>query len=71
MCIRDRAYAINAQLEPFKALDWKSLIALQSQGKSNQHFALAFSELATQVNKIGSLHISPDLVASLMGNQGS
>lgn len=66
----DKAYAIQAQLEPFKGLDWKSLMALQSQGNGNTHFALAFSELAAQADKIGQLNISPDLVASLMGNHG-
>jgi hypothetical protein len=64
----DKAYSIQAQLEPFKELDWKSLMALQSQGEGNLHFALAFSELAAQASKIGQLNISPDLVASLMGN---
>jgi regulator of protease activity HflC (stomatin/prohibitin superfamily) len=64
----DKAYSIQAQLEPFTELDWKSLMALQSQGEGNLHFALAFSELAAQASKIGQLNISPDLVASLMGN---
>ncbi len=67
----DKSYAIQSYLNPYKDMDWKSLMALQSQGKGNAYFALAFSELATQASKIGQLNISPDLVASLMGNQPS
>ena len=63
-----RAYAIDATLAPFKAADWKTLMALTAGGGDPRSMiALAFRELAENATKIGELNISPDLLRSLIG----
>lgn len=62
-----KAYALTAQLKPYQALDWKTLVAINSQGmKPADNIALAFRELAENAGKIGTLNISPDLLESVM-----
>lgn len=63
-----RAYAIDATLKPFKAADWKTLMAISAGGGDPRStIALAFRELAENATKIGELNISPDLLKSLLG----
>jgi hypothetical protein len=62
-----RAYAIGAQLEPVKGVDWKTLVAV-SGGAADPKLmiALAFRELAENATKIGELNMSPDLLKTLL-----
>lgn len=62
-----RAYAISAQLEPVKNVDWRTLVAV-SAGASDPKMmiALAFRELAENASKIGELNMSPDLLNTLL-----
>jgi hypothetical protein len=68
-----QAYALQATLEPVKALDWKMLSALSGGGGDPRAMiAMAFRELAENAGRIGELNMSPDLLASLLGpNAGS
>jgi regulator of protease activity HflC (stomatin/prohibitin superfamily) len=62
-----RAFAIQATLEPLKAVDWRTLTAL-TQGGSDSRLAIAqaFRELAENASKIGVLNITPDLLDNLV-----
>lgn len=63
-----QADALRAMLEPIKDVDWRTLMAAQSQGlDSRQLIAMAFRDLADQAGKIGNLNISPELLATLLG----
>jgi regulator of protease activity HflC (stomatin/prohibitin superfamily) len=65
-----KQYYLNASLQPFKSLDWKTLMAIRSGGSDAQdNIALAFRELAENAGKIGSLNISPDLLDSMIKSQ--
>jgi regulator of protease activity HflC (stomatin/prohibitin superfamily) len=61
-----RAFALNATLEPLKAVDWKVLAAAMGGGDARQNIGLAFRELAENASRIGQLNISPDLLATLL-----
>ncbi|MFI2743639.1 SPFH domain-containing protein [Zhouia sp. PK063] len=62
-----KEYVLNANLKPYKALDWKTLIAISGHGNdASSHIALAFRELAENADKIGNLNISPDLLDTLI-----
>ena len=62
-----RAYAINATLEPFRGIDWRTLMAIGSTGSDPRvMLALGFRELAENAGKIGQLNITPDLLGSLL-----
>jgi regulator of protease activity HflC (stomatin/prohibitin superfamily) len=67
-----RAEALRATLEPLKSVDWRTLMAASS-GASNPKsiIALAFRDLADNAEKIGSLNISPDLLSSLLKDEGN
>lgn len=62
----DRAYALNAVLEPIQGMDWRLLNMLQSSGGPGNTIAMAFQELATNAQKIGELNISPDFLRTLL-----
>ncbi len=63
-----RAYALEANLKPIRDTDWRVLMAANSaQMDPRTSVALAFREIAENASKIGELHISPDLLNSLMG----
>ena len=63
-----QAYALQATLEPVKALDWKMLSALSGGGGDPRAMiAMAFRELAENAGRIGELNMSPDLLGSLLG----
>jgi len=60
-------YTIEANLEPYKKLDWKTIMALNPSGNSPKlNIALAFRELAENAQNIKNLNISPDLLDSLI-----
>jgi regulator of protease activity HflC (stomatin/prohibitin superfamily) len=63
-----QAYALQATIEPVKALDWKMLSALSGGGGDPRAMiAMAFRELAENAGRIGELNMSPDLLRSLLG----
>lgn len=62
-----RAYALRATLEPLEKADWKTLMAVSSNGGDPRTLiALAFRELAENAQKIGELNMSPDLLKTLL-----
>lgn len=65
-----RAEALQANLEPLKSVDWRTLLAASS-GAANPKsmIALAFRDLADQAGKIGNLNISPDLLTTLLDSE--
>jgi hypothetical protein len=62
-----RGHALQATLEPLKAIDWRTLLAANAgSDDAGRIIAMAFQELAANSGKIGELNISPDLLASLV-----
>ncbi|MEM7370084.1 MAG: SPFH domain-containing protein [Bacteroidota bacterium] len=62
-----KQYALQALLEPYKEMDWKKLMAIQSNDMDpGNHIALAFRELAENASKIESINISPELLNSIL-----
>ncbi|PQO25257.1 hypothetical protein C5Y96_25475 [Blastopirellula marina] len=67
-----KADALKAILEPIKDIDWRTLLAASPGGiDANQMIALAFRDLADNAEKVGNLNISPELLATLLGDSGS
>ncbi|MDN5205514.1 SPFH domain-containing protein [Fulvivirgaceae bacterium BMA10] len=65
-----KEYVLTASLKPYKALDWKTLMAINSGGvQAKDNIALAFRELAENAEKIGSINISPELLESIMNTK--
>ncbi len=65
-----KEYVLNATLIPYKEIDWKTLMAINSNGNDAQNnIALAFRELAENADKIGNLNISPDLLDSIISSK--
>ncbi len=65
-----KEYVLHANLRPYKELDWKTLMAINSKGiDPRNHIALAFRELAENADKIGNLNISPELLESIMSTK--
>jgi regulator of protease activity HflC (stomatin/prohibitin superfamily) len=64
-----RAHALDVTLRPVKEVDWRTLVAVGgSDARTN--IALAFRELAENAQKIGTLHMTPDLLQSILGAKG-
>lgn len=62
-----KEYVLNANLKPYKELDWKTLMAISNNGNDpSNNIALAFRELAENADKIGNLNISPELLDSIV-----
>ena len=62
-----KEYVLNANLKPYKELDWKTLMAISNSGNDpSNNIALAFRELAENADKIGNLNISPELLNSIV-----
>lgn len=61
-----RSYALEAVLRPMRSTDWRILMAAAS-GKldAGTNIAMAFREIAENAQKVGELHITPELLASL------
>ncbi|MFN8254053.1 MAG: SPFH domain-containing protein [Bacteroidales bacterium] len=65
-----KKYSIEASLEPYKNMDWKTIMALNPQGSNTGlNIALAFREMAENAQQIQNLNITPDLLNSLITNQ--
>lgn len=62
-----KEYILNANLRPYKELDWKTLMAIGNTGNDpGNNIALAFRELAENADKIGNLNISPELLDTIV-----
>lgn len=62
-----KGYMLGKTLEPYKNIDWKTLMAIQpGELDAREHIAFAFRELAEKADKIDHLTITPDLLESLM-----
>ena len=62
-----KEYVLNANLKPYQTLDWKTLMAISTNGNTpSNNIALAFRELAENADKIGNLNISPELLDTLV-----
>ena len=60
-------YTIEANLEPYKKIDWKTIMAINSKGDNPKlNIAIAFRELAENAQNIQNLNITPDLLGNLM-----
>ena len=56
-------------LKPYKDIDWKTLMALNSGSVSAlDNIGFAFRELAENSDKIGTLNITPDLLETVIEN---
>lgn len=65
-----RGYALEKTLTPYRELDWRVLMALNSKSMSAMdNIGLAFRELAENSGKIGTLNITPDLLETVMSLQ--
>jgi regulator of protease activity HflC (stomatin/prohibitin superfamily) len=62
-----KEYVLNANLKPYKEMNWKTLMAISNTGNDpSNNIALAFRELAENADKIGNLNISPELLDSIV-----
>lgn len=60
-------YRLEATLQPYRDMDWKTLMAINPHGGSPKlNIALAFRELAENAKNINNLNITPDLLDSLI-----
>lgn len=65
-----KGYMLEKTLQPYKNLDWKTLMAIQPGNLSAiDNIGFAFRELAENSSKIGTLNISPDLLETVIRNQ--
>lgn len=62
-----KSYALRSLLEPYKAMDWKTLMAIAGNGQdAGANIAVAFRELAERAEKIGNLSLTPELLEALV-----
>ena len=65
-----RGYALEKTLTPYKELDWRVLMAINSKNISAiDNIGFAFRELAENSGKIGTLNITPDLLEAVIKNR--
>ncbi len=64
-----KGYVIEANLKPYKDIDWKTLTALNNNPDPRFNIALAFRTLAENADKIGNLNISPELLESILSQK--
>jgi len=64
-------YKLQAQLEPYKNLDWKIISALSSNNSAQNDIALAFRQLAENATNIQNLNITPDLLQSIINQNNN
>lgn len=63
-------YTIKTMLAPYKEMDWKKILAVNSKGADPKtNIAIAFREIAEKAEKINNLNITPELLDSLIGNR--
>jgi len=62
-----KGYELEKTLKPYKEMDWKTLMALNSGSVSAlDNIGFAFRELAENADKIGTLNITPDLLETVI-----
>ena len=65
-----RGYMLEKTLQPYKEVDWKTLMAIQPGSLSAiDNIGFAFRELAENAGKIGTLNITPDLLETVIKSQ--
>ncbi|NBP69969.1 MAG: membrane protease subunit, stomatin/prohibitin [Cytophagia bacterium] len=65
-----KGYMLEKTLQPYKELDWKTLMAIQPGNlTAMDNIGFAFRELAENSGKIGTLNITPDLLETVIKNQ--
>lgn len=65
-----KGYMLEKTLQPYKELDWKTLMAIQPGNLTAvDNIGFAFRELAENSGKIGTLNITPDLLETVIKNQ--
>jgi hypothetical protein len=66
-----RAFALEAMLKPLSAIEWEKLAVLGGAGgNARVAIAHAFRRLADNAERIGALNITPDLLQSLLDDDG-
>lgn len=62
-----KAYALQLTVEKLEEVDWRKLMVMNGEGSNPGQalVAMAFQQLAENAGKIGTLNISPELMASL------
>ncbi|MBN1969740.1 MAG: membrane protease subunit, stomatin/prohibitin [Candidatus Delongbacteria bacterium] len=65
-----KGYTLEKTLKPYKEMDWKTLMALNSNGVTAlDNIGFAFRELAENSDKIGTLNITPDFLETVIESQ--
>jgi hypothetical protein len=65
-----KGYTLEKTLQPYKELDWRTLMAIQPGNVSAlDNIGFAFRELAENSARIGTLNISPDLLETVIKSQ--
>lgn len=65
------AYGLEVVMRHVRDVDWKVLTSMTAAGSDPRiMIATAFREMAQNAEKVGELHVSPDLLNSLLGPQG-
>jgi hypothetical protein len=65
-----KGYTLEKTLKPYKEMDWKTLMAMNSNGVSAlDNIGFAFRELAENSEKIGTLNITPDFLETVIESQ--
>jgi hypothetical protein len=64
-----QGYVIETTLKPYKDIDWRILTALNNNPDPKFNISLAFRLLAENADKIGTLHITPDLLDSILNDK--
>jgi regulator of protease activity HflC (stomatin/prohibitin superfamily) len=66
-----KAYMLEETLKPLRGFDWRTLMAVGAgSGDPRLMIATAFRELAENAQKIGELNMTPDLLGSLLREEG-
>jgi len=63
-----KGYILEATLQPYKSIDWRTLTAINNNTDPGFNIALAFRQLAENAEKIGNLNISPELLETILGD---
>lgn len=62
-----KGYTIEKTLTPYKNIDWRTIMALNSNSMSAlDNIGFAFRELAEHSDKIGTLNITPDFLETVI-----
>lgn len=61
-----RGASLQAMLGPVRDVDWRVLLAMQGDASAGTMISSAFDQIARNVDKIGQLNITPDLLQALL-----